>query len=140
MNVKDEQGAMKVTCVSHVQTDLLVSCSSHSRAFCPGRGDLENAQTTVTVDGPNIASHLLLLPSTTMQYNTIPARVYLGFTIRGQARAEVRLMRSSGRRHVGLTSAGFWAGTVQCAAVRQMKPNHESCDVEITQYNMVNIT
>lgn len=73
-----------------------------------------------------------------MQYNTIPARVYLGS--QSVARPEprcVRLIRSSVRRRAGLRSAAFWAGTVQCAAVRQMKPNHESCDMEITQYDTV---
>lgn len=59
---------------------------------------------------------------------TIPARVYLDFTIRGDTRAEVSSVRSAGRRHARLK----WAGSVQCAAVRQIKPNHESCDKSIT--------
>lgn len=102
----------------------LVSCSSHSRALWPAGGDLENAQTTVTVESPNIASQstTIVISDNAVQHNTCPVLPGL------QARAEVRLIRSSGRRQAGLGSAPYRAGTVQCAAVRQIKPNHESCD------------
>lgn len=89
--------------VSHVTEELLglllLSQQSHvSRQ----EFDLENAQTTVTVERPNIATQCTTVAIKTMQGNTIPARVYLDFTIRGQARADVRLFRSSGRRHTVL--------------------------------------
>lgn len=102
--------------VSHVTEELLglllLSQQSHvSRQ----EFDLENAQTTVTVERPNIATQCTTVAIKTMQGNTIPARVYLDFTIRGQARADVRLFRSSGRRHSAQDSF-YWAGTIQCAA------------------------
>lgn len=70
---------------------------------------------------------------------TIPARVYLDSTISAQTVVEVRLVRSSGRRGAGLRSAPYWAGSVQCATVRQIKPNHESC-IHTTRLENINIT
>lgn len=127
--------------VSHVKTDILgfhAPLAAEPRVL--GMGDLENAQTTVTVESTSHSSHhnLTLLPPVTMQCNKIPARVYLDFTIRGQTRAEVRVwVRSAGRRYARLRSAPYrGGGSVQCAAVRQIKPNHESCHQEITLHDL----
>lgn len=110
-------------CVCQVKTDLLGLLLLSQASTLAGRGDLENAQTTVTVEISNIASQAtIVISDTAVQHNTCP--VLPGF----QARAEVRLNRSSGRRRAVLRSAPYRAGTVQCAAVRQIKPNHESCD------------
>lgn len=57
-----------------------------------------------------------------------------GFTWISQSVDRVRLIRSSRRRHEVLRSAPYWregAGTTQCAAVRQIKPNHELCDIAV---------
>lgn len=59
------------------------------------------------------------------------------------ARLSCDWVRSSGRRDARLRNAPYWAGSVQRAAVRQIKPNHKSCDIIITlstkvsQYHMI---
>lgn len=117
----------------------MVSCSSHCRVTCPGKGDLENAQTTVTVESTLHASHhkftTIVMSDNAVQQYTCPGLPGFSQSVT-KTRAVARLVRSPGRRDARLRSAPYWAGSVQCAAVRQIKPNHESCDKYITLHNL----
>ena len=80
-----------------------------------------------------------------MQCKTIPSTIpgYLDFTIRGQARAVVRLIRSSVRRQAGLRSAPYWAGghrpVRRCETNKAQTMNHTAQKSHNMGYKYPNI-
>lgn len=105
---------------------------------CPRCWDLENAQTTVTVQKSHIASHWTSVNHNAVR-TVIPARILPGLQAGAElsCRALVSLLRAAPCRAQERGHLGGRAGTVQCAAAKRKNPtmNHamsnRSCDTNI---------